>query len=582
MEFKKQVEPGKRMLLLLRVSSKQQTAKIQGNNGQTELDIPMQRDILTPWAESMGYTIVGELLEKGISGFKVKTDDRDELTKMKEMAIRKEFDALGIYFADRLGRIADETPLVVAFLNQQGIKVLSYNDGEIRANTHTDKLLTYIRFWQAEGESLKTSVRVRDAMEQMVKQGIWRGGDAPYGFRTVSRGTLNSKGRPIFDVEVDPEETEVVRTIFRLYGQENYGGKKIAKYLNDRNIPGPRGGLWKITSVMFILKNKIYLGIYELGKHSEIRVVSPIMEGMRIIEEKDFGDAQAALNKRSPYGHYKNKPQRPTRHGSLMLTGLLHCGHCGMKYTSQRNRQKRLRSSGETWVYERTTYRCMSYTMPREKFTSCDKRILRSEEIENLIISDAKNFIREVDQEKLLTSFEDQIREQEKELDERLKRAIRERGQKEKEIQKLKDEVMKVILGESQFDQTLLNEMLRARQTELESLVAAEQQASNAKEEMSATLVTQKAVAEELTEWADRFDAQDTMSKKSMLINIIDGITVHDAKVEVLYNMKLDDLGDKVMPLGEEYGKMIACGTFASTGCVKGSDTARFIVRSLS
>ena len=554
MEIKKEIAPGKRMLLLLRVSSKQQAAKRQGHDGRDEYDIPTQRNILTPWAESMGYTIIDELVEGGVSGYKVSANDRDEITKMKEMAIRGEFDVLGIYFADRLGRIADETPLIVAFLNKLGIKVLSYNDGEISASTHIDKLLTYIRYWQAEGESLKTSVRVKDAMEQMVKQGKWRGGDVPYGYRTVSRGTLNFKGRPIFDVEIIPEEAEIVRTIFRLYGKENYGGKKIAKYLNDRNIRPPRrnsarypqDGFWSCSTVMFILKNKIYMGIYELGKHSKIRAISPVMDFLQIITEQDYNDAQVAIRKRKPY---TTQPQRVTRHGSLMLTGLIHCGHCGKKYTSQRCHQKRQRADGSVWHYDRTTYRCMSFMKPKEEFVSCNKRILPSERIEDLVIYDAKNFISDLDKEKVLTSFDDQIREQEFEIQELLRRATRDKLQKDKEVQKLKDEVMKVLLGESQFEQGMLSEMLKTKQSELDDLVAKEQEAQLHAESMAATLASRKAIAEELTDWSARFDAQDTMSKKSMLLNIIDKITVHDERVEVMYDLRLEDLDGKIKTL---------------------------------
>lgn len=127
------------------------------------------------------------------------------------------------------------------------------------------KSRTYIRYWQAEGESIKTSKRIKDAHGQAVEQGKWRGGHPPYGYRTVSKGTLNGKGRPIFDVEIDSEAAEVVRTIFRLY-REHYAFKGIAKYLNDNEIPTTTGALWSWTQIEDILHNKLYIGIYELGK----------------------------------------------------------------------------------------------------------------------------------------------------------------------------------------------------------------------------------------------------------------------------------------------------------------------------
>lgn len=42
----------------------------------------------------------------------------------------------------------------------------------MRLESHTDKLINYIRFWQAMGESEKTSVRVKTRQQQITAQGI--------------------------------------------------------------------------------------------------------------------------------------------------------------------------------------------------------------------------------------------------------------------------------------------------------------------------------------------------------------------------------------------------------------------------
>ena len=43
--------------------------------------------------------------------------------------------------------------------------------------------LNYIRFWQANGESQKTSMRVKTRLHQLVEDGIYTGGCAPFGYR---------------------------------------------------------------------------------------------------------------------------------------------------------------------------------------------------------------------------------------------------------------------------------------------------------------------------------------------------------------------------------------------------------------
>ena len=56
------------------------------------------------------------------------------------------------------------------------------NECEQRFDAHTDFLTNYIRFWQADGESKKTSIRTKTALGQMVQEGRFRGGTAPYGY----------------------------------------------------------------------------------------------------------------------------------------------------------------------------------------------------------------------------------------------------------------------------------------------------------------------------------------------------------------------------------------------------------------
>ena len=300
--------------------------------------------------------------------------------------------------SDRLGRIADETPLIVSYLNARGIRVLSYTDGEISSKTHDEKLMTYIRYWQAEGESIKTSKRIKDAHEMAVEQGKWRGGKPPYGYKTVSRGTLNGKGRPIFDIEVDPAEAAVVKTIFRLY-KEHYAFKGIAKYLNDNKIPTSTGGLWSWTQVQDILHNKLYIGIYELGrKNKNIRATSPVMENFIIISEEDFNEVQELIKKNTKRKNFK----RATIRGSKLLTGLLFC-ECGKKYTSQTNKSNCKRADGTYHSYERTTYRCASYRNPQ--IGQCTKPPVKADTIDELVVRDAKNFLLQTDFTKLMHQY---------------------------------------------------------------------------------------------------------------------------------------------------------------------------------
>ena len=147
---------------LYRVSTKGQVDKVKD-------DIPMQREACHEFADRMGWTIGKEFLEKGVSGFKVSAKDRDAIQDLKDAALKGEFQVLLVFMFDRIGRIDDETPFIVEWFAKHNIRVWSVNEGEQRFESHVDKLMNYIRFWQAAGESEKTSMRIRTRMQQPVR-----------------------------------------------------------------------------------------------------------------------------------------------------------------------------------------------------------------------------------------------------------------------------------------------------------------------------------------------------------------------------------------------------------------------------
>ena len=111
---------------------------------------------------------------------------------------------------DRLGRIPNETPFVLEWFVKTGIEVWSAKEGQQTFDTDVDYLMNYIRFWQAGGESRKTSIRVQMRMRQMVEEGQFTGGACPFGYRFVKSGICNKKGKELVALEVVPEEAAII------------------------------------------------------------------------------------------------------------------------------------------------------------------------------------------------------------------------------------------------------------------------------------------------------------------------------------------------------------------------------------
>ena len=201
----REIEMKKRVYTLYRVSTKGQVEKD---------DIPMQKEACRNFAESQGWEIVKEFSEKGVSGFKKSAKERDELQKIQQAAMEGKFDILLVFMFDRLGRRDDETPFIVEWFAKQGIEVWSVNEGQQRFDTHVDKLMNYIRYWQASGESLKTSVRTRTRLELCTVEGHYTGGTVEFGYKRVRLGRVNKKNQEVCDLVIDEAEAEIVRQIF--------------------------------------------------------------------------------------------------------------------------------------------------------------------------------------------------------------------------------------------------------------------------------------------------------------------------------------------------------------------------------
>lgn len=203
-----------RAALEYRVSTKGQVDKSD--------DIPMQKIKCRKFAQEHNWRVVLERSEKGVSGSKVSAAKRDVIQELRTRAADGEFDILLVYMFDRLGRIESETPFVLEWFVQHGIQMWSTHEVQQKIESHIDKLMNYIRFWQAAGESEKTAMRTRDRLRQIASSGHYTGGAVPYGYRLVDQGRTNKRGKPVMDLALDPMEAPIVQEIFSKIVREGY------------------------------------------------------------------------------------------------------------------------------------------------------------------------------------------------------------------------------------------------------------------------------------------------------------------------------------------------------------------------
>ena len=352
----------KRVYCLYRVSTKKQVSKVMDYGGVKD-DIPMQKQACREFADSHGWVIVKEFEEKGVSGFKVSAKNRDAIQDLKEAALREEFNILLVFMFDRIGRIDDETPFVVEWFVKHGIEVWSAREGEQRFDSHVDKLTNYIRFWQASGESEKTSMRIKTRMHQLTLDGVYTGGPVPFGYKLVGTGKKNRKGYEINNLQIEEGEAEIVRMIFSKVRCEGYGSYRIAQILNDGRVKTHKGSKFQSTTILRILRNRIYTGYLVSGD-----AVSPYIPELHIIDNEEFEAVQFILNQRSRKDEEKRQIAMNTK-GKAMLSGNIFCAHCGHRLTTICYQDKYERRDGTVNITNVIKYSC--YHKSR-KLCECD------------------------------------------------------------------------------------------------------------------------------------------------------------------------------------------------------------------
>ena len=529
----------KKVYCLYRVSTKGQVEKD---------DIPMQKQRCREFAAEKGWSIVREFSEKGVSGFKVSAKDRDAIQEIQKDAAQKKFDVLLVFMFDRLGRKEDETPFVVEWFVQNGIEVWSAEEGQQRFDNHVDKLMNYIRYWQASGESLKTSVRTKTRLAQIVQEGRFRGGSAPFGYKLVKHGRIGKKNRELYDIEVDPTEAAVVREIFDLADRFGYGGRRISSELIAKGIRNERTGEhFHYSSIQNILRNIMYVGILRSG---EAR--SEVIPELQIVTREQYDRVAKGRAQRS--ADYEKKcaarwetevtlvdgvqmtVERPPRMyprknvGRALLSGNVYCGHCGGRVFAS----TACRSHDPT---DRVSiYKCYNRTQHR---TLCNgPTTYRAEKVDAVVeklLRDIFERARSINESEL---SQQQVQDSAGQCRQKLRKVQAEHTKAVRELAKWERLILDSIEGTCVFSP---EQIKRRMDTVQETVAQLAEQIDALQEQAAEAEIMAREIREShqrLLSWADMFDTVSVEEKKMVASYLIKAVTLtRDYGIRIEFNV---------------------------------------------
>jgi site-specific DNA recombinase len=352
-----------RVALYARVSTEEQ------REGQT---IDSQVAELERFVAEKGLRISGVYKDDGWSGSILA---RPELDHLRDDASKGLFDIVLFNDVDRLARDVSHLGIVKRDLERHGMQVIFKKLPTEKSPTSNLMVNILGSFAEFERELIADRTRRGRRHKVEVRQ-QYLGCKAPYGYHYIPKdATANKAGY----LEIVPEEAVVVRQMFEWVDQEGLSARHVMKRLSAMKEPTKKGShQWAKSSVLRILRNETYTGVWHYNKHesyepvrarkdaryrrllkSSTRLRSPdewlpvvLPDHLRIVERDRWQRVQAQLAKNTAFS------PRNAKHGYL-LKGLVRCGACGGRYVGDPNHGR---------FYYRCMSRCKKYPAIRDAY----------------------------------------------------------------------------------------------------------------------------------------------------------------------------------------------------------------------
>jgi site-specific DNA recombinase len=279
--------------------------------------------------------------------------DRPGLTRGLLGAVERGLvDVVLVEHTDRLARKGADSYWLFEQFKFYNVKVYTLK-GEV-----TDIQLAF-ESYQNQADSEKTSFRVRSGHNDAAREGHITGPCA-YGYVDVI-GKPGEKNK-------NPSEGIVINRIVLEFAAGK-PPRQIASGLTRDGIPAPKGGAWSFQTIVKILQNELYVGVYVRNKVRKIRnpntgnrvprasspddILRVEMPHMRIVDQEIWDAAQKVRQERSHVYHGRRGTERGTTARRLHpFAGLFRCAECGGKMIisgSRRNGDRTIACSAAWW-----------------------------------------------------------------------------------------------------------------------------------------------------------------------------------------------------------------------------------------
>jgi site-specific DNA recombinase len=345
------------------------------------------------FAKEHGYSVV-KVMQEDASGARL---DRLKLGELRNMAERREIEALIVFDPDRLSRSMAHTMMLMEEFERNKSEVLFVNAP--REDTPEGEMLFGMRALFAQYERTKIAERTRRGKERRIKEGqVMTSRYCSYGYEYIAA-----------EKRIQVLESEAVWAVkmFEWLINEGCSLRQIAQRLQENNVPTKAGGkVWRPGAIRDMLSNEVYAGTWHYGKQAIVEPKNPKkQERKRAKSSKESRPRSEWLSVSVPalvsqelydavrvqLEHNKAMSRRNTKN-EYLFRGLLTCSRCGYKMYGRTQTVNRNRS-----------YQCPGHTF-RHVYSAlerrCDQRGVSLERIETLVWDEV---VRQLSDEKVLS-----------------------------------------------------------------------------------------------------------------------------------------------------------------------------------
>lgn len=466
------------------------------SHNQTEQSIEGQLAKGHEFAAARGYTIVHEYCDRAVSG---RTDNREAFQRMLSDTSKHQFDVIIVWKVDRFGRNREEIAFNKHRCKANGVRV------EYVAENLPDSpeavILESVLEGMAEYYSLQLSQNVKRGQLESARKCQYVGGLMPLGYRTDPQ-TM----RYVPDEKTAP----VVRLIFDMYAKGAIEAE-IIRHLNEHGYRTPRGKPYTKSALATVLHNEKYIGVYTYRAESEtIRVEG----GVPALIDKDTFDKVQELMK-----IHRRAPSSAWTKQDYILSDKLYCGHCGTRMVGESG----FSHTGAKHSY----YACQK----KRKEHKCDKKSVRQDWIEGIVIEHVKSLLRDTE---LLELLADKAFEYYKASDD----SAEQRALLESKLAEVERSIANLLKA---VEAGLFNEAMKTRMDELDQQKA---EISAAIAELSLTSkfqLTRDHILYFLLRFRD-MDLENRAVQKRLIQTFVNAIFLYDdGKIKIVHNFTGDN-----------------------------------------